>query len=330
MGAGRARGRRASVGDRGLIAAAAAALALAEAAGGGRRQSPANICAEALEHIERLSDAELARRLDTLYYLGWAENYLELYDDAIAHAERGVAIARATGEGRLLDPADAGARISLRDAGPSDGVRSMCETAVESARLVGQPALPLLGAVRARLGALLLRQPRRGDRGRARRARGCGGRLMGGHDAVGRRRAGLGARGRVAGDRRDRARLRADATARGGSRSRPGGAVLQLGERRAGAADAGPAGGMPSDCAEQAEELSAGLDLQLPVAIAARTRAAVLLAAGDAAAAAAAAGASAAGARHDRRRAAGRLLAQPPGSRARRGREAAGRDRRAA
>ena len=39
--------------------------------------------------MDRLSDAELAPRLEALYYLGWAENYLERYDDAIAHVDRG-------------------------------------------------------------------------------------------------------------------------------------------------------------------------------------------------------------------------------------------------
>ena len=41
----------------------------------------------------------------------------------------------------------------------------LCEAAVEAARLSGEPALPLLGAVRARLRALLRRRPRRRDRG---------------------------------------------------------------------------------------------------------------------------------------------------------------------
>ena len=51
-----------------------------------------------------MEDPELAVRLDALYYLGWAESYLEHYDDAIGHAQRGVGIARATGEGRLMVP----------------------------------------------------------------------------------------------------------------------------------------------------------------------------------------------------------------------------------
>ena len=50
------------------------------------------------------SDAELAPRLEALYYLGWAENYLEHYDEAIAHADRGIEIARSANQGRLLLP----------------------------------------------------------------------------------------------------------------------------------------------------------------------------------------------------------------------------------
>ena len=232
-----------AVGDGGLIAAAAAALALAEAASGKDVESARAHLAEALEQIERLSDTELARRLETLYYLGWAENYLELYDDAIAHAERGVEIARATGEGRLLIPLMLVRGYPYEMQGRLSRVHRDVRDRRRERAPVRQPALPLVGAVRARLGALLLRRPRSGDRGvrgeRARRGRPPEGR----DDAVRRRRAGLGARGRLAGDRRDRARLRADAEPGARSRSRPGGAVLQLGEHRARAPHAGQAGG---------------------------------------------------------------------------------------
>ena len=40
--------------------------------------------------IDRLSDEELAPRLEALYHLAWAETYLEFYDEAIVHAERGM------------------------------------------------------------------------------------------------------------------------------------------------------------------------------------------------------------------------------------------------
>ena len=76
--AARSRPRRA-VGDRALIAAAASALCLAEAAAG-QIERGARAPRRGARLIDRLSDAELAPRLEALYYLGWAENYLEHYD----------------------------------------------------------------------------------------------------------------------------------------------------------------------------------------------------------------------------------------------------------
>jgi ATP/maltotriose-dependent transcriptional regulator MalT len=124
--------------DRGLIAVAASALALGEATAA-RVQAAREHRAEALEQIERMDDAELAAHLDTLYYLGWAENYLEHYDEAIAHAERGVAIARATGEGRLLVPLMLLRGYPFEMQGRLAEANEMCETAVEIARVSANP-----------------------------------------------------------------------------------------------------------------------------------------------------------------------------------------------
>src|SRR4029453_10968052 len=83
------------VGDRALLASAASALALGESAAGEIPPAREHL-AEALALVDDLSDTELAPRLEALFYLGWAENYLERFDDAVAHADRGVAVARAT------------------------------------------------------------------------------------------------------------------------------------------------------------------------------------------------------------------------------------------
>src|SRR4051794_520468 len=91
------------LGDRALHAAAASALCLGEVSAGLTADAREHRT-EALEQIDRLSDAELAPRLEALCYLGWAENYLEHFDDAISHVDRGIDIARATGEGRVLIP----------------------------------------------------------------------------------------------------------------------------------------------------------------------------------------------------------------------------------
>jgi DNA-binding NarL/FixJ family response regulator/tetratricopeptide (TPR) repeat protein len=126
------------LGDRGLTAAAASALALGEATAA-RTESARAHRAEALEQIERMDEADLARRLETLYYLGWAENYLEHYEDAIAHAERGIAIARAVGDGRLLVPLMLMRGYPFEMQGRLAEANELCETAVEIARLSANP-----------------------------------------------------------------------------------------------------------------------------------------------------------------------------------------------
>ena len=109
--------------------------------GGGRRTSPtrASTAPRRSPQIDRLSDAELAPRLEALYYLGWAENYLERYDDAIAHVDRGIAIARATGEGRLLVPMMLVKGYPFEMQGRLAEAIELCEAAVEASRLSANP-----------------------------------------------------------------------------------------------------------------------------------------------------------------------------------------------
>jgi signal transduction histidine kinase len=133
MGHGALAASRAT-GDRALIAEAASALALGEAAAG-RIGAAREHREEATAIVERLSDAELAPRLETLYYLGWAENYLEEYDHAAAHADRGIAITRATGEGRLLVPMSLIKGYTFEMQGRVADAIELCETAVEATRL---------------------------------------------------------------------------------------------------------------------------------------------------------------------------------------------------
>ena len=123
-----------ATGDRALIAAAASALALGEAAAG-RIGAAREHRQEATAIVDRMPDAELAPRLETLYYLGWAENYLEHYDEAAAHADRGIAIARSTGEGRLLVPIGLIKGYTFEMQGRVADAIELCETAVEATRL---------------------------------------------------------------------------------------------------------------------------------------------------------------------------------------------------
>jgi len=72
-------------------------------------------------------------------YLGWAENFLELYADSIAHSRRGVSIARSTGEGRLLVPLMVLQGLPLCMLGELSEARATCEAAVEVARVSANP-----------------------------------------------------------------------------------------------------------------------------------------------------------------------------------------------
>jgi DNA-binding NarL/FixJ family response regulator len=125
-----------AVGDPALVAAAASALCLCEAAAG-QIAAAREHRAEALAEIDRLSDAELAPRLEALFYLGWAENYLEHWDAAIAHVDRGIAIARATGEGRLLVPMMLIKGYPFEFGGRLAEAIEVSEAAVEASRLSG-------------------------------------------------------------------------------------------------------------------------------------------------------------------------------------------------
>ena len=107
--------------------------------------------------VDGLSDAELAPRLEALYHLAWAETYLEHYEDAVAHAERGIAIARAFGEGRLLVPLMLAQELPVRDAGPSARGDRALRGGARGGAALGEPARALPRALRARLDAVLRR-----------------------------------------------------------------------------------------------------------------------------------------------------------------------------
>ena len=284
------------LGDGALIAAAASALALGEAASGQSAEAREHR-EEALEQIERLSDAALAPRLEALYYLGWAENYLERYDDAIAHAQRGIAIARASDQGRLLVPMMLVQGYPFEMQGRMPEAIAMCETAVEVARLAANPhylfwALFELGWARYYAGHL------EAATAACEESLHVGGRLTGGTMPS----AGGGPGWALAVCRFEAGNPAAMLqTMRELGDEDLGWAIpvevcfnweiLALAEIALGRLDAADA------YATRAQRDAAGLDLHLPAAVAARTRAAVILASGDAAAAARLAETSITGAR---------------------------------
>ena len=127
-----------AVGDRALIATAASALCLGETASG-RIEVAREHREEARAEVDRLSDAELAPRLEALYYLGWAETYLEFYEDAVARFERGIAIARESGDGRLLVLMLLAKNFPFEMQGRLAEATELCEAALEAVRLSASP-----------------------------------------------------------------------------------------------------------------------------------------------------------------------------------------------
>jgi ATP/maltotriose-dependent transcriptional regulator MalT len=84
-----------------LTAAAAATLAFG-AASSSQVEEAERHRDEAARVIDALPDDELACRLSAVSELARAELYLDRFAEATAHAERGLAIARATGQGQLF------------------------------------------------------------------------------------------------------------------------------------------------------------------------------------------------------------------------------------
>ena len=123
-------------GDPRLIATAAAVLTLATAWGGATEAAEAPR-AEAAQLVDAMSDAQLAGRIDAAAHLAAAELYMDRYDDAAAHAERALGVARATGQQfPTLIPTLASAHYLRGRLGEAS---ELIDGGVESARLTNIP-----------------------------------------------------------------------------------------------------------------------------------------------------------------------------------------------
>ena len=93
--------------------------------------------ADAAARLDALDDGALAGRLDTAYYLGFAEFFCERYDDAIRHFRRGIAVSRASGQGQFVIPMTIGLAHALEVRGRLAEAAEHADAAVEGARLWG-------------------------------------------------------------------------------------------------------------------------------------------------------------------------------------------------
>ncbi|QUQ68770.1 Bacterial regulatory protein, luxR family [Kutzneria sp. CA-103260] len=127
-------------GDRLMSTAAASVLALADYAVADIPAAQRH-CDRAAELVDGLTDGELARQLDTVVWLGWAEQCLERYDAARRHLERGLSLCRATGQHHLVTYLLVGLGSTLRWQGQSREAADSVAEARESGKLVHSPAL---------------------------------------------------------------------------------------------------------------------------------------------------------------------------------------------
>jgi DNA-binding CsgD family transcriptional regulator len=122
--------------DESLALAATAGMAVAGAFGGWVEEGQAHR-AEAAAMLDGLPDAKLGLRLDAVSNLAAAELYLDHFNDAAEHAARGLALARATGQGEFFP-----ALIPIRGAtlwimGRVKEAAEVLDDGAEAARLSG-------------------------------------------------------------------------------------------------------------------------------------------------------------------------------------------------
>jgi ATP/maltotriose-dependent transcriptional regulator MalT len=120
-----------------LLAAAAGALLALGLAAGGRTAAAEERRATVVALVDGLTDAQLASRLDAVWYLAWAETFLDRYEAAIEHSRRAIAISRATGQGRLIVPLMLAQTFPLEMLGRVREAEEISAAAVEAARLSG-------------------------------------------------------------------------------------------------------------------------------------------------------------------------------------------------
>jgi ATP/maltotriose-dependent transcriptional regulator MalT len=119
---------------------------------------------EAAELLDSITDEELAIRPDAATQLAWAEIYLECYGQALKHARRGIAVARATGQGQYVSITTIAEAMALGGHGRTKEGMELLAGAVESARLSDNRQLLSLALLNYAIGAWTIGDPEGGLR----------------------------------------------------------------------------------------------------------------------------------------------------------------------
>jgi DNA-binding NarL/FixJ family response regulator len=124
------------LGDAPLTAAALAELALADSLMGDGERAESNR-SEAAALVDSLSDDELANHLQAPTWLAGVELYLDRYAEGDVHANRALAVARATGQGELYLILVATLGGLWRQRGKLAEAGELLDGGIEAARLLG-------------------------------------------------------------------------------------------------------------------------------------------------------------------------------------------------
>ena len=124
------------LGDAAMTGTALAQLALAESLAGAADRAEQNRL-EAAALVDSISDDELAGHLEAAAYLAGVELYLDRYAEGEAHANRALAVARATGQGELWLLLVATLGGLLRQRGKLAESAELLDAGIEAARLLG-------------------------------------------------------------------------------------------------------------------------------------------------------------------------------------------------
>jgi DNA-binding CsgD family transcriptional regulator len=132
------------LGDRSLLAAALGMCVLNDFSDASIGDQSFFLLDEAAELVDSLPDSDLARHVTAAVHVGWAEMHLERIDDALRHLDRGLQLARATGQNHMLTSllvgygAACGLSGRLREAG------DCFDDAVDAAALTGSDELRVM------------------------------------------------------------------------------------------------------------------------------------------------------------------------------------------
>ena len=132
----RAMGAAKALGDELSTVAASAMLAMAGAFGSRIPAGQAHR-SDAARIIDALPDDRLAARLDAVTFLGTAELYLDLFEEAAAHGRRALAVARAAGQGEFFPALVPVVGVALFALGRLNEAAEAFDSTIEAARLSG-------------------------------------------------------------------------------------------------------------------------------------------------------------------------------------------------